>query len=605
MNEAGFSSGRRSRGDRRNGRGPRSRRRLWLLLVLLLVIIAAIVYVTAFHVSQVGPRTVLVNGEDVGSVDGISVRGTTFINRSEAQTFLEHIQAGHVKLPTATKNYHGVDYLSLPDLVHTLNRHGDKTSYAADRLSVTLPASQHYTYQEKGDTVRQQAVWVNGQLSGYALDVYHDEANYLPASELAVLLTQEGLKAAWDGHQLDIALTGKASPTAAVERPGEDGAIAFGNGKLIYAPDLKWLGQTYLPVNSLSAALRQVGYTDTLSTWKWSLRSKASGAGTSGTTSASKPVSLGFVPFYSGDLAAYDDVLHHPSSYNALASDTWTVDANGSLSGSAPAGAGSQAAAAGDTVYAMIANLGGQGFDAHLMSTILSDQTRSTRLRDDIAKVVANDGYDGAMLDFETIPKANRAAYTAFVQSLAGALHAEGKRLSIVIPPDTGYGNEPWNGAYDVAKLGAAADTVVVMAYDYSYVGGPAGPIAPIPWVQQVLAYTVSRVPADKVLLGVDAYGYDWSGKHTTPVSLPQVADFLSARHIQPSWNASAEAPWYTWTDSHGAKHTVYYENAKSTKAKLALAQTYGVRGVALWRAGLEDEAVLGALAGYAKGQPQ
>jgi spore germination protein YaaH len=206
------------------------------------------------------------------------------------------------------------------------------------------------------------------------------------------------------------------------------------------------------------------------------------------------------------------------------------------------------------------------------------------------------------VLDFESIPAANRAAYTNFVTGLAKSLHAEGKRLEVVVPPDTGSANEPWNNAYDQAKIGAAADAVVVMAYDYSYVGGKPGPIAPLPWVQQVLAYTISRVPVNKVLLGVDTYGYDWTGNQTSAVSLTSVDSFLASRHIQPQWDANAQAPWYTWTDSNGAVHTVYYENARSTQAKLALANLYGIEGVAVWRAGLEDNAVLGVLATYAKG---
>ena len=49
------------------------------------------------------------------------------------------------------------------------------------------------------------------------------------------------------------------------------------------------------------------------------------------------------------------------------------------------------------------------------------------------------------------------------------------------------------------------------MAYDYSVAAGDPGPIAPLAWVEQVIAGT-SAASGDpsKLVLGVPLYGYNW-----------------------------------------------------------------------------------------------
>jgi spore germination protein len=57
------------------------------------------------------------------------------------------------------------------------------------------------------------------------------------------------------------------------------------------------------------------------------------------------------------------------------------------------------------------------------------------------------------------------------------------------------------------------------MAYDHARDGSEAGSVAPLEWVEDVLAFAVSQVPAERVSLGIAAYGYDWVGTSGTAVS--------------------------------------------------------------------------------------
>ncbi|QQE80662.1 glycosyl hydrolase family 18 protein [Alicyclobacillus sp. SO9] len=612
---------------RRKPKRPRSVR--WILVAgTVVVLAAAAVYFVFFRAYDNGPRPVEVDGQNVQHIDGFQVHAKTFVSRSQAAAFLKRIGDEKTLVSTTTKSFRGQSYIRAAGLVEALNRSGDKTRFSKGKFTVKLKTGQHYSYDLKGNQIRQQEVRVNGKLAARFLDVYHNEAPYIPAQTAAHILSQAGLKSSWDGRQMHISLT-KAPQLTPVPKSSYDKVIAFGQGSAIYVPSYAWRSIDYIPLYSLDTVLHQLGLDASVSSWRWNVSSgngstiaavakASSGAGDTGIAADSNSNSnpsgtvhplnltthrhrqvLAFVPFYSGNTADFKDALGYHSSYNALAEDIWTIDASGDLTGAAPAGTTVQASSAGYSVYAMITNLTTKGFSATEMTAVLSNSVNRTRLHNQLLKLVQSKDYAGVMLDFESIPPSNEAAYSRFVSSLAAALHAEGKRLEVAVPALTGASQSGLNGAYNLAKIGQAADEVVVMAYDYSYFGGPAGPIAPIPWVQQVLAYTISEIPSSKVVLGLDAYGYDWSGKHTTAVSLKNVSSFVKKRHIQPQWNKSAEAPWFQWTDSKGNVHTVYYENGKSTSAKLDLASTYGAGGVAVWRAGLEDNAVLNALAKY------
>ena len=66
--------------------------------------------------------------------------------------------------------------------------------------------------------------------------------------------------------------------------------------------------------------------------------------------------------------------------------------------------------------------------------------------------------------------------------------------------------------------------------------------------------------------------------------------------HVQPHYSASSQAPWFTYTDASGHQHTVWFENAESSRAKLELAHGAGIGGVYLWMYGTGDPATWPAL---------
>lgn len=207
-----------------------------------------------------------------------------------------------------------------------------------------------------------------------------------------------------------------------------------------------------------------------------------------------------------------------------------------------------------------------------------------------ITALVTQQDYAGVDIDFEGMHAADRQAFSTFITDLAAALHARGKILSVAVfakTTDVGYGGQ--NVAQDYAAIGRAADQVRLMTYDYHWTTSPPGPIAPVGWVRDVLAYAKTQIPLSKIILGIPLYGYDWVGNNGSNLTWQQAIQLAAAHRAAIHYDSASQSPWFSYTDSSGRAHQVWFEDPQSSAAKFAVAKDEGVGGVFLWMYG--DEA--------------
>jgi spore germination protein len=111
-----------------------------------------------------------------------------------------------------------------------------------------------------------------------------------------------------------------------------------------------------------------------------------------------------------------------------------------------------------------------------------------------------------------------------------------------------------------------------------------------------VIRYAKTQIPRSKIVLGIPQYGYDWSGGHGTSVTWLQALQLSRQYRAQPHYDASSQSPWFSYTDASGHQHTVWFENAESSRAKFNQAREAGVGGVYLWMYGSPDPGTWSAL---------
>ena len=110
--------------------------------------------------------------------------------------------------------------------------------------------------------------------------------------------------------------------------------------------------------------------------------------------------------------------------------------------------------------------------------------------------------------------------------------------------------------------------------------------MAPYNQVRRVLQYAVTEIHAGKILMGIPNYGYDWVIGSSTPatvVSNVGAINIAVQNNAQIFFDETSKTPYFNYRDGSGRRHEVWFEDARSVRAKLALAGEYQLAGVSIW----------------------
>ena len=215
--------------------------------------------------------------------------------------------------------------------------------------------------------------------------------------------------------------------------------------------------------------------------------------------------------------------------------------------------------------------------------TVMASPTARAKLESQIIQRVQSTNSDGVVIDFELMSNATGPNLTQFMKELYAQLHPLNKLVVEAVMARTG--TEAWLAEFDYQSLAQNVDYLNIMTYDYS--STTPGPIAPLDWDNKVLQYTLGQgVDLHKVLLGIPYYGVDWwtTGTGTSPTYQRNAGGMaeLQALAKGPVQRDASQIPYFNYTDALGT-HTVYFDDAQSWNAKLALLNQYGLGGVGAW----------------------
>lgn len=216
---------------------------------------------------------------------------------------------------------------------------------------------------------------------------------------------------------------------------------------------------------------------------------------------------------------------------------------------------------------------------------ILGDPGIRSKTIDNIINIVQDKQYDGINIDFELLPPRHRDNLTAFMAELYPRMKAINKTVIISVFPQVDVA-EDVSGAYNYPELAQNADFLQIMTYDNHWPSSDPGAIAPVDWYEKNIQYAIDQTGGPhKVIVGVSAYGYDWSGKDQAETVKYSDAIVLAEKNgAQILYDEQAQAPHFKYDG-----HEVWYENAKSTAAKLDIVAKYNPAGIAIWRLGQEQ----------------
>lgn len=165
------------------------------------------------------------------------------------------------------------------------------------------------------------------------------------------------------------------------------------------------------------------------------------------------------------------------------------------------------------TLMLVVTNLEEGSFNADLGQVIITNEEAQNNLLNQIIQTAKEKGFGDVHFDFEFLPPENREDYRSFLIKATDRLHQEGLLVSTALaPPKTNADQQgDWYEAHDYKAHGEIVDFVVLMTYEWGYSGGPPMAVSPIGPVRDVVNYALTEMPPEKILLGQNLYGYDWT----------------------------------------------------------------------------------------------
>lgn len=227
-------------------------------------------------------------------------------------------------------------------------------------------------------------------------------------------------------------------------------------------------------------------------------------------------------------------------------------------------------------------------FSTEKASHLFQDPALQNKVLDNLIQVMGEKEYRGLDVDFEYIWSEDAEAYFTFLGNARDQLHRQGYFLHVALAPKT-YAEQPGllYEAHNYGIIGAIADSVLIMTYEWGYSYGPPMAVAPLPQVEEVLRYAVSEIPPWKIQMGIPNYGYDWilpyqDGRRAVTLGNQEAVALAAEVGAEIRFDESAQSPTFAYTRD-GERHVVWFEDTRSILAKLRLADRMDLAGAAYW----------------------
>jgi peptidoglycan-N-acetylglucosamine deacetylase len=235
----------------------------------------------------------------------------------------------------------------------------------------------------------------------------------------------------------------------------------------------------------------------------------------------------------------------------------------------------------------LVNNYDGTTWRIKEMAEMLANPAARQSLVRDLVDFAVQAHEAGIVLDFEEIPDKSQDDFQDFAEALGSALHTASLKFMIALPAR--------DDAYDYGFFGKQADAVVLMNYDEHWLTSGPGPIASQDWYVENIRQVREAVPAQKIIVTIGNYAYDWSEapkKANEPAQSLTIQDALlhaSESETQVELDPVSLNPHYSYYDEHDHVHQVWMLDAVTAYNELRASERMGVQGTALWRLGSSD----------------
>lgn len=269
--------------------------------------------------------------------------------------------------------------------------------------------------------------------------------------------------------------------------------------------------------------------------------------------------------------------------------------------------------------------------DNSSIEQLLDNSNAQSEAINEAVKAVKDRGIDGINIDFEYVGDPGdtyRNEFADFVKKMRNQLHDQVPNSELSVSVYATSVKDP--NIYDIAKLSRNSDKIFMMAYDFATTSSdrviPTSPLYGYKegqyWydVSTAVDDFLKAMPADKLILGVPWYGYDYpvispgvkvaadggytywykywispwywvwrQGYDTYPAKVQTYASSKDVTATQSGWDNLGQVGWKAYKDDNGNLREFFMEDSKSLGAKYDFAKSKSLGGIGIWALGFDD----------------
>jgi poly-beta-1,6 N-acetyl-D-glucosamine synthase len=234
-------------------------------------------------------------------------------------------------------------------------------------------------------------------------------------------------------------------------------------------------------------------------------------------------------------------------------------------------------------IVPMVSNYFNNVWNGKNVHRIITSPERRAKLIKSLIDVLDKYKFNGVNIDFEELTYEKTDEYlVTFMKELHHELNSKGYLVTQDIAP--------FNEDYNVTELAKYNDFLFLMGYDQHNATSEAGPVAAQTWLEAGLGDLCKKVPSDKVVLCLAAFGYDWQdGFQGEDVTYQEAISTALESDGKVKYDNNTYNLDYTYSDDNNKEHHVYFADAATAFNGLRTAADFETSGVAIWRLGSED----------------
>lgn len=216
---------------------------------------------------------------------------------------------------------------------------------------------------------------------------------------------------------------------------------------------------------------------------------------------------------------------------------------------------------------------------------VLRDRAACAALVESAAQNAAAGEWDGVLLDLACLPGEDREPLSALACALGKRLRADGRALLTAVPMAETRGKD---SLHDLRALGNASEKCVLKLSSPAH--GKPGASADIGALSRAVRCAAREIPAEKLLCGLPSGGLQWAlprreGQQARPLSGAEAVRQAVQTGAPIRFDERSQTAHYNFWRG-GSEHEVWFDDARSYRAKCALAAEFRLGGIAVMDVG-------------------